>query len=331
MKKLSFYLIALLITLSATLSSFSVKENPVKRSVNDLDEFEVLVNYLESNGNYINTAAPSLLMAEEVKKNTRNQKYHIIDIRSDSWFEYGHIKNAHNVKPSELLNYFENKIEPTNYDKIVLVCYSGQSAAYYTSLLRLAGYDNVYSMKWGMSSWRADFAEKSWIKNVKTDLSNKLETTENAKLPKGPHPVLNTGKTDPKDILRARLEDRFAIPYKESIVKSTEVIENPGNYYTIECCPQDIYKLGHLPGAVHYAPHSFSTEQDLYTLPVNKKVVLYDQTGQGSAYIVAYLNVLGYQAGNIGYGANSFMNKVLKSKGLDAFTKKQVNMYPVVE
>jgi len=331
MKKISFYLIALLITLGATLSSFSVKENPVKRSASDLDEFEVLVNYLESNGNYINTAAPSLLMAEEVKKNTKNQKYHIIDIRSDSWFEYGHIKNAHNVKPSELLNYFENKIEPTNYDKIVLVCYSGQSAAYYTSLLRLAGYDNVYSMKWGMSTWRADFAEKSWTKNVKTDLSKKIETKENAKLPKGSHPVLNTGKTDPKEILRVRLQERFAIPYRESIVKSTDIIENPGNYYTIACCPEEIYKLGHLPGAVHYNPHSFSSDQDLYTLPSDKKVVLYDQTGQGSAYIVAYLNVLGYQAGNVGYGANSFMNKILKSKGLDAFTKKQVNMYPVVE
>jgi rhodanese-related sulfurtransferase len=331
MKKLSFYLIALLITLSATLSSFSVKENPVKRSANNLDEFEVLVNYLENNGNYINTAAPSLLSPGEVKKNTKNQKYHIIDIRSDSWFEYGHIKNAHNVKPSELLNYFENKIEPTNYDKIVLVCYSGQSAAYYTSLLRLAGYDNTYSMKWGMSSWRADFAEKSWTKYVKADHSDKLETKENTKLPKGNHPVLNTGKTDPKDILRARLEERFATPYRESIVKCTDVFENPGNYYTINCCPEEVYKLGHLPGAVHYDPHSLSADKDLYTLPADKKVVVYDLTGQGSAYIVAYLNVLGYQGGNIGYGANSFMNKELKAKGLDAFSKKQINMYPVVE
>ena len=103
------------------------------------------------------------------------------------------------------------------------------------------------------------------------------------------------------------------------------------NYYTINYCSEEVYKLGHLPGAVHYNPHSLSTNQDLYTLPADKKVVAYDQTGQGSAYIVAYLKVLGYQAGNIGYGANSFMNKELKAKGLDAFSKKQINMYPVVE
>ncbi len=332
MKKLSFYLIVLLLSLSASLSSFSVKDDPVKKTaLSNLDEFEMLINYLESNGNYINTAAPSIISAAEIRKNIKNQRYHIIDIRSDSWFEYGHIKNARNVKPSELLNYLENKIEPSKYEKIVLVCYSGQSAAYYTSLLRLAGYDNVFSMKWGMSSWRADFAEKSWVKNVKTDLSEKLETKENTKLPIGKHPILHTGKTNAKDILRARLQERFAIPYRESIVKCTDVIENPQNYYTIDCCTDEVYKLGHLPGAVHYAPHSFSPDKNLYTLPVDKRVVVYDQTGQGSAYIVAYLNVLGYQAGNVGYGANSFMNKELKAKGLDAFTKKQINMFPVVE
>jgi hypothetical protein len=46
---------------------------------------------------------------------------------------------------------------------------------------------------------------------------------------------------------------------------------------------------------------------------------------------VAYLNLLGYDTGNIAYGANSFMNKTLKEKNWDAFTKKEVNMYPVIE
>ena len=79
----------------------------------------------------------------------KDSKFHIIDIRSDSWFEYGHIKGAANVKSADLLTYFESTINPADFDKIVLVCYSGQSAAYYSSLIRIAGYDNVYSMKWG--------------------------------------------------------------------------------------------------------------------------------------------------------------------------------------
>ena len=134
-------------------------------------------------------------MASEVKDNMKNPKYHIIDIRTESWFEYGHIKGAANVKAETLLTYFETKIKPADFDKIVLVCYSGQSAAYYASLLRLAGYPNVASMKWGMSSWREDFANNAWNKNISNDFASKIESTEKEKQVKGEHPILKTGKT----------------------------------------------------------------------------------------------------------------------------------------
>ena len=47
--------------------------------------------------------------------------------------------------------------------------------------------------------------------------------------------------------------------------------------------------------------------------------------------MVAYLNVLGYDTGNLAYGANSFMNELLKEKGLDAFSNKEINMFPIIE
>jgi len=74
-----------------------------------------------------------------------------------------------------------------------------------------------------------------------------------------------------------------------------------------------------------------SSTSDLSTLPTDKTVLVYSQTGQESAYVVAYLDLLGYDAGNLAYGANSFMHSVLKDNGGDAFTKKNVNMYPVIE
>lgn len=333
-KKLSIYLIALLISTATLFSSFTgTNENFSKTKLNPQDEFETLLNYFETSGNFINSdAAPAIINASEVKKNIKNPKYYIIDIRSESWFEYGHLKNANNVKAADLLTYFETKITPADYDKIVLICYSGQSAAYYSSLLRLAGYDNVYNMKWGMSSWRVDFAENSWLKNINNDFADKLETNENVKPEKGSHPILNTGKTEAKDILRARLEKAFATPYKEYIIKSPDVFENPANYYVVNYWDQDKYNNGHVPGAVFYQPNaSLSSTTYLYTLPTDKKVAVYGSTGQSAAYVVAYLNVLGYDVGNIAYGANSFMNKTLKDKSWEAFTKKEVNMYPVIE
>lgn len=325
MKKSLILLIMLFISATAFSNSiYAIETEPT-------DEFETLVNYLETNADFIKGELP-IIMADEVKKNLKSTDYHIIDIRSDSWFEYGHIKNAANVEAAELLNYFENTISPTDYQKIILVCYSGQSAAYYASLLRIAGYDNVYSMKWGMSSWREDFAENSWLKNLKNDCATKLETTENAKPEMGEHPVLTTGKIEAQEILKARLEELFAKPYKEFIVKSAEVFENPENYYVVNYCNAENYTNGHVPGAVLYNPgESFMSSTDLYTLPTDKQVLVYETTGQKAAYIIAYLNVLGYKTGNLAYGQNSFMNDVLKDKGWEAFTKKEINMFPVIE
>ena len=312
MRKLSIILVIMLLPATLLLSSFK-ESNTSSDNLNPPNEFETLLSFLEANRNFINTdAAPALISADEVKKNFKNPKYHIIDIRSATWFEYGHIKNATNVQPSDLLHHFENSIVPSEYDKIVLICYSGQSAAYYTSLLRIAGFDNAYSMNWGMSSWRVDFAENSWLKNTSDDFLSNLETTDHEKNAKGAAPDFTTGNNDGETILRARLEEAFATPYKESIVKSSAVFEQPNDYYIIDYNGTERYTKGHIPQAVQYDPNgSLSSTTDLLTIPTDKRVLVYGPTGQETAYVVAYLNVLGYNAGNLAYGANSFMHQTL--------------------
>ena len=333
MKKRILYLLAFVLPLSFALSGFSIAKDNNSEPPVSTGETEILLEFLEGNRNFVNTdAAPAIVTADEVKKNLKNPKYHIIDIRSDTWFEYGHIKNASNVQSTDLLTYFENSITPADFDKIVLVCYSGQSAAYFTSLLRIAGYDNAYSMNWGMSSWRVDFAENSWLKNTKDDFADKVVTAARDKGPKGTLPALSTGKTEAEAILRARLEELFATPYKESIAKSSDVFANPDSYYIVDYNRMDRYEKGHIPNAVQYEPNgSLTSSADLMTLPADKKIVVNGTTGQETAYVVAYLDVLGYDASNIAYGANSYMHKTLKDNGWGAFTKKEVNMYPVVE
>lgn len=328
MKKLSLFGIVILFITTILFSSFIKISDPIP---NPPDEFETLVNYLEANNNFINGELP-IISADEVKKNMKDPKFHLIDIRTDSWFEYAHIKGAANVKAENLLTYFETKINPTNFDKIVIMCYSGQSAAYFTSLLRLAGYDNVYSMKWGMSSWREDFANGAWNKNISNEFASKLETTPNAQPSKGSHPTLNTGKAEAKEILKARLTTLFKQPYSDLIVKSADVFESPANYFVINYNSSENYDFGHIPSAVRYEPNtSLTTSSDLYTIPVDKKVAVYETTGQKAAFVVAYLNLLGYEIGNVAYGENSFMNEVLIDQDRDAFTNKEINMYPVVE
>ena len=126
--------IALLFLAAFLITSFKTKDISPKE--NEVSEFELLVKYLEENGNFINSElAPAIILAPEIKDNIKNKKYLVLDIRSEDWFNYGHIQNSKNVEGSELLTYFEKKIIPSEYDKITIVCYSGQSAAYYAACL----------------------------------------------------------------------------------------------------------------------------------------------------------------------------------------------------
>lgn len=300
------------------------------RETNPPDEFTALVEFLEENVDFLKGDFP-IIKAEEVKKNLNNEKYHVIDIRTDSWFEYGHVKNAANVPAEDLLTYFETKINPANYDKIIMVCYSGQSAAYFAALLNMAGYDNVYSMEYGMSSWREDFADP-WLKNIQTSYEDKLETSANSKPTSGDHPQLNTGKSEANEILQNRLQELFAVPYKEYILNAEDIFQNPQDYFIVKYGQSVDYDLGHIPGTILYDEgRSLLAGTDLLTLPKDRKVAVYTTTGQEAAYLVAYLNVLGYDAGNIAYGENAFMNKLLEKKGGDAFSAKKINMFPVIE
>jgi rhodanese-related sulfurtransferase len=330
MKNLSKYLVLFLLTTTILYSFNSYAQNSTS-STNS--EFELLVQYLETNGNFINSdAAPAIVLAEEIKENLKNKKYLTLDIRSEAWFEYGHIKNAKNIKAENLLNYFQKDINPKEYEKITIVCYSGQSAAYFAGLLRLYGYNNVYNLKWGMSSWDEEFAANIWVKNTKTEYLDQLETTANPMPEKGTTPVLSTGKSTGEEILKARIEEAFKIPYKTYITKATKYFENPEDYYVVNYVNEEIYNYGHLKGAVRYEPSSsLATTTDLFTLPTDKKIVVNCLTGQNAAYAVAYLNILGYDVSNFAYGSNALMNSVLVEKGWNGFSEKEIKGYPIVE
>ena len=301
-----------------------------------VDEFKALTTYLEANGNFINSqSVPAMIASDEVNDNVDNTAYKIIDIRGEDLFAEGHIKNADNVLAKDMLDYFEKIIVPTDFEKIIIVCKSGQSASYVTGIMRTMGYDNVYAMKYGMSSWNKTFAENFWVKNISNDYADKLEKTANAKPTKGKYPTFKTGKRKAKEILRERALYALKLPYKSLLVKAPALFENPTNYYIINYWPEAKYAKGHIPGAVQYTPKkSLGTTADLATLPVDKEVVVYCYTGQHAAFATAYLKMLGYNVKALAYGANSFMNTEMKNrdaKKWHAFSNKKIHDYKVVK
>lgn len=299
-----------------------------------VDEFEVLVSYLERNGDFINSKkVPAMIKTTEVFENMENEKFLIIDVRGEGAYNKGHILNAENVKIKNLINYFSNDITAIDFDKIVLVCYSGQSASFATGVLRLIGYDNVYAMKFGMSSWNVKFADEVWNKHVSNDYADQLETTNNPKPEKGAHPTISTGKTEGYDILMRRAKDVLELSYKTLLAKSPEVFAEPSNYFIVNYWPEAKYSAGHIPTSIRYQPKkSLASTADLYTLPIDKEIVTYCFTGQHAAFVTGYLNILGYNAKALAYGANGFMNGKLKEDGSDwhPWSNKKIHDYDFV-
>ena len=272
------------------------KENPVVEA----DELVAHVESVISIG-----SLPSYITAENLLTliNAQQAPY-IIDIRGANDYALGHVPGAVNVPAADLLSHVEANVSSAT-DDIVVVCYSGQSAAFGTSLLKLAGYSNAKSLLFGMTSWHSDF--DSWSGNVSNYYFTFLETTENSKPAEGDLEEINTGFENGEDILNARIDAMYTAGFGAYAIDATMVTNNPSNYYIVNYWPNSEYlNPGHIPGAYNYVPgQSLTLATDLKTLPTDKTIVVYCYTGQTSAFVSAYLGVLGYDVKSLKFGANS--------------------------
>jgi len=275
----------------------------------DVDEAKLLVEYMESadGGNYANTAMGAYKSAADTKTGNIAGTMYLVDIRKAADYASGHVENAVNVPAADLLSHLDGTDADDGKD-VIVICYSGQTAAWATCLLRISGYDNVYSMLFGMCSWNAYFAG-SWNNNVSNQWAASFEDDAVAKGPAGDLPVLNTGKTTGEEILKARVSEVLAEGFSTAAIGAAEVLGAIDNYYVANYWGEaDYTKYGHVPGASQYTPKaSMALDADLLTLPVDETVVVYCWTGQTSANMAAYLRVIGYDAKSLKFGSNSMI------------------------
>lgn len=282
-----------------------------------VNETEVLVKYLEANGNPVNTFG-QYIPTTTVKTNLDlNSDQYIIDVRSASDFALGHIEGSYRVDATEVLSYYESH-SLSDKEVVVIVCYSGQTAAWATGLLHTIGYTNVKSMSFGLSSWSST-TSGSWANSISNARASELTTAVTAKAAKGELPELSTGKTEGSEILRARVEAVFAEGFDGVKMTNAAAFDSPANYYIVNYWSAADYSWGHIPGAVQYTPKAdLNLDTELTTLPTDKPVAVYCYTGQTSAHVAAYLRVLGYDAKTILFGVNAMAHDTMPGTAFDA-------------
>ncbi|MBN1448335.1 MAG: hypothetical protein JXA28_10430, partial [Bacteroidetes bacterium] len=283
-----------------------------------MSEAHALITWLEDpSRDFLNTVCPAIVTAQMVYEDVTGAKlWHIIDIRQAQDYAAGHIPGSVNVQAGDLFTHIASLGNP---ERIVLTGYTGQSESFYAALLRLAGFDHVYALKYGMSSWHHDFDRVSVHCGSMYD--GMFTDVHYPKGPAGPLPSICTGKTTAPEILEARIAAVLSSAYGAFATTADVVIAAPSMFALVNYWNATHYEnIGHLPGAMQYTPKSdLKLGTYLRTLPVDKTVAIYDYTGMGTAQVAAVLAVMGYDVKSVSYGTQGMIWERLKSFGITAF------------
>ena len=237
--------------------------------------------------------------------------WYVMDIRSADDFANGHIKGAVNVALKDVVA----KASDANGKKILVACKTGQTAGHAVMALRLSGYADAAVLKFGMAGWNADF-EAPWagnVGNLADENSTEWTTDASADLESFTNPSWETTATDGSGILKERinlmLEEGFPA------VAPSEVFGAQSGYQIFNFWTEPDYTtFGHFNTAMQLKPISLDGDVTK-AIDSEETTLIYCYTGQTSSMIVAWLNVMGYNAKSILFGANKLKYDELEAAG----------------
>ncbi len=77
----------------------------------------------------------------------------VVDVRSKDEFKKGHITDAVHILPSDIKNEAFGELENRKSDPIIVVCKTGQTAIESANALAKSGFEKVFVLKHGLTSW----------------------------------------------------------------------------------------------------------------------------------------------------------------------------------
>lgn len=330
MKKIvSILLLAVLVPLFVTTSCREYEDAPPPA----VDEYSILKEYMKTQNLDITSATGATnpnLLTNWVRSATLTTAtpagivdptnfsvpgYTVLDLRTKAHYDLGHIKEAINVTLPNILT----AAPADKTAKILVVCYTGQAAARGVAFLRMSGYANAVSLKWGMSCWHAFFRDpaqvgargNNWNATGNTEQLSHNNWNTSAPVAAGTftNPVLNTGKTTGAEILAARIAATItSTTWSET---KGNVLNNPSNYFINNRWPEN-HRTFYGGISPSYRINSFEEGFKIDGLnkfnPQASTLITYCYTGQTSSMITAWLQVLGFNnAKSLSFGANGII------------------------
>jgi rhodanese-related sulfurtransferase len=268
--------------------------------------FEKLTTYMVDNGMDLpDVTSGWIKMASDLVGHESD--YFVVDIRSTTLFEQGHIPGAHNCPTlADIVTYVETN--NTGNLPVIIACYTGQSACRAVVALRLSGYPDAQSLAFGMSAWATEFDH--WTSAcTDTAIGNANWSTAAAPtlMNNTDRPTIDATATDGAGILAERVD--YMLTKGGWGVNALDVLASPTDYSIFNYWGATDYSTyGHIAGAYQLTPGELKIADNGLNIldPVGTNVT-YCWTGQTSSMVTAWLDVLGYDAMSLRYGANGMI------------------------
>lgn len=311
-KRINFKLLAVMFTVSAMLFTVACSDDD-DGGDSKSSKSKKLRDYLISE----NLDLPDILADYLITADTLNadlDSYYVIDVRSAADYATGHIPDAVNATADTLI---ATAAECPADKQIVVTCYKGIGATRMVVALRLSGYEDAQSLKWGMSSWRDEDQYDKWSGAV-DDLDDDYPTAwvDDDADPATPeeHDYPSLGKTSSSGA--AVLDERVGVLLSDGYPNTApaDILADPSSYFINNYWPEEKWDLyGHIAGAYRiYDDGVLSLEEGgIAYLDPEETIVTYCWTSQTSGMISAYLTVLGYDVENLSTGANGMIYTTL--------------------
>ncbi|MBT3755775.1 MAG: rhodanese-like domain-containing protein [Candidatus Cloacimonetes bacterium] len=271
----------------------------------DVSAFETVTNYMDDNGMTVTELFDGWITTASAVVDTVTYTvpdYYVMDIRSQAHYDtLGHIEGAVHSSLGTIVTDAALADKP-----IIVVCYSGQSAGHAVMALRLSGYSDAKSLKWGMSGWNSVFDVWSGNTNQLNHANWEAAPGLVADAEIFDYPEIDSDTEDGAGILLERVAAMLEGGFKgiTALDGDTTVgaLDNPADFFINNYwAAEDVATYGNIQTAYRINPLV------LENLDAASTIVTYCWTGQTSSMVTAYLNVLGYDAKSLKFGVNGII------------------------
>lgn len=128
----------------------------MKSYKNGGDRMEYVHEGVEKYFENLRNGCNNLINCQQLKERmVAGEELFLLDIRKKDDYQKGHIEGAFHAEWPEVLDFIKEDVFKKD-DKVIVICYTGQTAGQIVSILRVLGYDACSLMGGMMNGWLKD-------------------------------------------------------------------------------------------------------------------------------------------------------------------------------